>query len=191
MSKFKTSLLTLVSAMAVFGASSASAASYEIWNGSAWVNSGTSHFTGPTTAVYSGIQAPCNADFTVVLSGGAASVTAASFSGSSTCAGITASNLPWPLSAPSAYSGPNPVFSGSPTLTPALWSVTISGVRINIPAPLNANCPSASGSGSVPGVLDANSYFVFKATLGPCSVQTRTNQAPNALVASPAVRVVP
>ncbi|MGO1070958.1 hypothetical protein [Lysobacter sp. CA199] len=191
MSKFKTSLLTLATAVAVFGATSASAASYQIWNGSAWVDSGTSHFTGPTTAVYSGIQAPCNADFTVTLSGGVASVTAASFSGSSTCTGIVANVLPWPLSPPTPYSGPNPVFTGSPTLVPALWSVTISGVRITLPPPISASCPSTTTTGSVPGVLDANSYFVFNANLGPCAVRTRTNQAPNALVANPAVRVVP
>lgn len=191
MSKLKTSLLTLVSAVAVFGAASASAASYQIWNGSAWVNSGTTNFVGPTTAAYVGNQVPCTANFTVTLTNGAAAVTAASFSGSSSCNGITTGGLPWALSAPTAYGGANPPFAGAPTLVGALNSVTISGVRIFIPTPLNVYCPSSTGTGSVAGVLDANSYFVFKANLGPCAVQTRTNSAPNALVASPAVRVVP
>ncbi|ALN83961.1 hypothetical protein IEQ11_02875 [Lysobacter capsici] len=193
MSKLKNSLLALATAAAVFGASSASAASFELWNGSGWTNTGSLTFFGPTTASYLGIAVPCNASFTVTVSGGAASVTAASFSGSSACTGITAYNLPWAMT-PSAYSGANPPFSGSPTLTPTLWSVAISGVRIYIPAPLNVYCPSSTGSGSINGVLDStstatqNNQFVFKGALGACSVQTQNN---GWLGATTLVRVVP
>lgn len=190
MSKFKTSLLTLASAVAIFGAASASAASFEVWNGSAWVSTGTTNFTGPTTASYLGVPAPCDANFAVSISGGVATVTSATFTGSSTCTGILAST-PWPMSAPTAYTGANPPFAGAPTLTPSLYNVSISGVRIYLPPPLNVNCPNGSGTATVTGVLDSANRFVFKSTLGPCSVQTRTNSAPNALVANPAVRVVP
>lgn len=188
MSKLKQSFLALVTAAAVCGAGSASAASFELWNGSAWVNTGSVTFTGPTTASYLGIAVPCNATFNVNVSGGTATVGSASFSGSAACSGITASNLPWAMT-PGAYGGANPPFAGAPTLTPTLWSVSISGVRIYIPAPLNVNCPSATGSGTINGVLDSASpnRFVFKGTLGPCSVQTQNN---GALSASVPVRVI-
>jgi hypothetical protein len=192
MSKLKNSLLALATAAAVFGASSASAASFELWNGSGWANNGTLTFFGPTTASYVGVGVPCNASFTVTVTGGNAAVTAASFSGSSACTGITAYNLPWAMT-PSAYTGANPPFTGSPTLTPTLWGVAISGVRIYIPSPLNVYCPSQTGSGSINGVLDStstatkNNQFVFKGALGACSVQTQNN---GALSASTLVRVV-
>ncbi|MGH8082196.1 MAG: hypothetical protein ACREP7_16600, partial [Lysobacter sp.] len=181
--------LALASAAAIFGASSASAASFELWNGSAWVNSGSVSFTGPTSATYIGNSVPCDATFNVTVSGGAASVTSASFAGSAACSGIVAYNLAWPMT-PGAYSGANPPFTGAPTLTPTLWSVGISGVRIYIPSPLNVYCPSSTGTGTVNGVLDSAgpNRFVFKATLGPCGVQTR---AGGALTASVPVRVVP
>lgn len=176
MFKLKHSILALVSAAALCGAGTASASSFELWNGSAWVNSGTVTFTGSTTASYLGIGVPCSANFTVNLAGGVATVTAASFSGSAACSGIVASNLPWSMVG-SAYSGANPPFAGAPTLTPTLWTVAITGVRIYIPAPLNVNCPSPSGSGTVSGVLDQTvpNKFVFKSALGPCSVQTQNN----------------
>lgn len=188
MSKLKYSILALVSVAAIGAATSASAASFELWNGSAWVNSGSVSFTGPTTAGYLGNNVPCSANFSVSVSGGVASVTAASFSGSAACSGIVASNLPWAMT-PGAYSGANPPFAGAPTLTPTLWSVTISGARIFIPAPLNVNCPSATGSGTVNGVLDSSgpNKFVFKGALGPCTVQTQNN---GALSASVPVRVL-
>ena len=69
--------------------------------------------------------------------------------------------------------------------------MSITGVRIYLPPPLNVNCPSATGTGTVTGVLDSANRFVFRASLGPCAVQTRTNTATNALIANPAVRVVP
>lgn len=192
MSKLKNSLLALATAAAVFGASSASAASFELWTGTGWSNNGTLNFTGPTTASYVGIGVPCTANFAVSLTSGVATVTSATFSGSAACSGITAYNLPWGMT-PGAYTGPNPPFTGAPTLTPDLWSVAISGVRIFIPSPLNVYCPSQTGSGTVNGVLDftslpgVNNKFVFKGALGACSVQTQNNSS---LEASKPVRVV-
>lgn len=192
MSKIKYSLLALVSAAAICGATSASAASFELWNGSGWTNTGTVNFVGPTTATYLGIAVPCTANFGVTVTGGNAQVTSATFSGSSACSGITAYALPWSMT-PGSYSGPNPPFSGSPTLTPTLWSVAISGVRIFIPSPLNVYCPSSTGTGTVNGVLDftslpgVNNKFVFRGTLGACSVQTQNN---GSLEASIPVRVI-
>lgn len=190
MSKLKHSILALVSAAAICGATSASAASFELWNGSAWVNSGSVTFTGPTTASYIGNSLPCTATFNVSLSGGVATVTSASFAGSSACSGIVASNFPWGMT-PGAYGGANPPFAGAPTLSGALSSVAISGIRIFLPAPLNVTCPSATGSGTVNGVLESSgsgsNRFVFKGTLGPCSVQTQNGQA---LSPSVPVRVI-
>lgn len=193
MSKLKISLLTLVSAAALFGAASASAASYVVWDGGSisWQPNGTTNFTGPTTATYLGNGLPCDANFTVQLTAGTAQVTAASFSGSAACAGIVAYNLPWPMSAPTPYTGANPPFTGAPTLTPPLYNVSISGVRIYLPPPLNVYCPSSTGVSTVTGVLDGANRYVFKATMGACSVQTRTNTAPYSVVANPEVRVIP
>ncbi|MBN7137946.1 hypothetical protein A7A76_02425 [Lysobacter enzymogenes] len=193
MSKLKHSILALVSAAAICGATSASAASFELWNGSAWVNSGTVTFSGPTTASYLGNSLPCTATFTVNLSGGAATVTGASFTGSSACNGIVASNFAWGMTpgAAGGYTGANPPFTGAPTLTGALSSVSISGIRIFLPAPLNVTCPSTTGSGTINGVLESSgsgsNRFVFKGALGPCSVQTQNG---GALSPSTPVRVI-
>ena len=101
---------------------------------------------------------------------------------------------------PGAYSGANPPFAGAPTLTPTLWSVTISGARIFIPAPLNVNCPSATGSGTVNGVLNAILAQGADVTLGaiglgssndfhkPFAKDKRVGGAPVRLDASRAIR---
>ncbi|MFK3647751.1 hypothetical protein ACI2IY_04860 [Lysobacter enzymogenes] len=193
MSKLKHSILALVSAAAICGATSASAASFELWNGSAWVNSGSVTFTGPTTASYIGNSLPCTANFSVSVSGGVAVVTGASFTGSSACNGIVASNFNWGMTpgAAGGYTGANPPFTGAPTLTGPLSSVSISGIRIFLPAPLNVTCPSTTGSGTINGVLESSgsgsNRFVFKGALGPCSVQTQNG---GGLSPSTPVRVI-
>ncbi|MEH6418155.1 hypothetical protein [Pseudomonas sp. CGJS7] len=187
MSKFKTALLTLGSALALSAASSACAASFEVWNGSSWVNSGSTHFTGPISISYIGMLLPCNADLGVTISAGTAAVTSWTLSGSTACAGATAHNLPWPISVTS-YSGPNPPFTGAPLLAGPLYEVSLSGMRFYLPPPMNVYCPSSAGAAVLKGVIDADGKLVFKQNVGPCSIQTR---ATFSLQSSPKVRVVP
>jgi hypothetical protein len=193
MSKLRTCLLTLATTASVFAASSASAASFEVWTGSSWSNNGIVHLIGPISIN----SMPCNADVTVAVVAGVANVVAAGFSGTSACSTVSAQNLPWLLSAPVPYTGANPPFAGAPTLTPRLSSVQITGVRI---LALGSYCPSAIGLGSIATILDSSyqtsfppvaNRFVFKTTLGPCAIQTRTTTAPYSLVANVPLRVVP
>lgn len=206
MSELRIVLLGLASGMSLLGTGAASAASFQVWDSSTanWSNSGTTHFVGPTQVSFLGNILPCTADFTVSLANGNASVIAASFNGSTTCAGVVA-YLPWPVTAaPGPYTGPNPPFAGAPTLDPVLWSVSIGNVKIYLPAPFNVYCPGvAPPGGTITGVLDVADQagsppaaptpnrFVFKQSLGPCAVQTRTSTWPFSLVANPAVRIVP
>lgn len=198
MSVLRSSVLVLASALAVCAAGSASAASFRVWDAatSTWLSNGTVHFTGPTTLSYLGTALPCAADFTMTVTGGTGQITHATFTGSSGCTGIVTYLLPWSVTpSAAAYTGTNPVFSGAPTLTPELRNVTIGGIRFSA---FGANCPSSTGSGSITGVLDVvdqtvvtANRFVFKGMLGPCAVQTRTNTAPNSLLASIPVKIVP
>ncbi|BAV99817.1 hypothetical protein ABIE09_004535 [Lysobacter enzymogenes] len=193
MLKLKHSLLALVSVAALCGATSASADQFEIYDGTNWIKNGVVSFLGPTSATYLGNTVPCDANFTVTLTNGVGAVTGAAFTGSSTCNGITVSaspSNPWPMT-PSHYTGPNPPFTGAPTLTTTIWGVAISNVRIYLPPPLNVYCPSSTGTASINGALDStwpSNMFVFKGALGACAVQTR---AGGALRSTVPVRVVP
>ena len=195
MSKLRTTLLALAATASVFAASSASAASFEVWNGVGWSNNGTVLLSGPISIN----NLPCNADFTVAVVAGVANVVAVRFAGTvSACGAVSAQHLPWLLSAPIPYSGANPPFSGAPILTPVLSSVQISGVRLLVPG---SYCPSATGTGTIASVLDtsyqggslppANNRLVFKTTLAACTFQTRTTTPPYSLVTLTPMRVVP
>lgn len=147
----------------------------QLYNGITWVDTGTATYTGPVTMTYVGKTVACNVTMTLSLSGGlvfsASTITSMSGSGSNPCSGVVASNMPWSIT-PGTYTGPNPPFPGAPTLTPPLSSFAMSGVRIFIPAPLNVNCPSTTGSGTINGVLDSDGRIVFKSAIGPCAIQT-------------------
>ncbi|WP_242113271.1 hypothetical protein [Luteimonas aquatica] len=198
MSKLKTAL---IAALALSGAATANAAfaqyHYEVWTGSGWSDEGTAHLRGPIVIGQAGgYMLPCDVDITLAVSGGNASVTAIAFAnGASTCPGTVGEALPWPLAAPTAYTGGNPPFLGAPTLTGALWNMAITGVRIRVPG-VNYVCPYPNGTGTVLGVLDngagapgANRY-VFSQMLGPCAFMTRKSAyVPNALLAEPQIRV--
>lgn len=186
MSTLKAGLTGLVAALALCGAAPAAAASFQLWNGSAWVNSGNFHFQGPIAFHYLGVQLPCDADFNVQVDNGSASVTAATFSGSNACAAVVAQGLPWPIT-PGLYTGPNPPFTGAPTLTGPLYSVAFSGIRVYLPPPMNVVCPSTTGSGTINGVLDSTGRLVFRSNVGPCTIQTRPG---GALQASVTIRVI-
>ncbi len=192
MSKFKVSLLAAVSAVAMFGAASASAATFQVWNGSSW-GDGTTHFVGTTTASYFGNSLPCSsADFTVVVSGGVASITAVKFGGNSACEQIIPRGLPWKVSitATSASGGTLTIGDTASTTTSA------GGVNVFIPLPLNANCPSAAGRAPLPNVAMTNgssssvATIQFSGTLGACAV---ASTAPTHLRTTgwPAARVIP
>lgn len=203
MSRYRYALSALVPAVLAFAALPAAASSVQVWDAAAsnWSNNGVAHFTGPIVLGYLGVQWACAADWTVTVSAGVAKVTAASFSGSSICSGLTPSLLPWPATpAAAAYAGANPPFPGAPTLTPTLWSLALSGVRLGVSGPPSFYCPSTTGSGTLSGVIDVADQagappaaptanrFVFRSMLGPCALQTLS---PNALVADPALRIVP
>lgn len=201
MSKLRTALFAAVSAMTLLGAGSAGASTFQVWDSaiSNWSSNGVTHFTGPTSASYVGISIPCNADITVSVVAGVATVTNATFSGSTACSGIVPYFLPWAVTA-APYTGGNPPFAGAPTLSPVLSSITISGIKLYLPPPININCPGTTGS--ITAVLDVTDQLgappaaptpnrlAFKGNLGPCAVQTRTSTAPNSLVANPAVRIL-
>lgn len=179
MSKFRTSrlgtsLLAAVATAALSVSASASAASFQLWNGTAWVDNGTVHYQGPVVVNYLWVVA-CNADFTVTVTGGNASVTAASFSGISACTAIQAQNRPWPLVAGTPYTGSNPPFSGAPILTPPLLQVQFNGVRLFAPAPLNIYCPNMTGSINVVGVMESSGRIVFRQPMAACLFQTQSN----------------
>ena len=71
MSILKTSLLAMVATVAAMGATSASAAHFEVLSGGTWTQNGTTHLKGPTTASFLSNSLPCaNADFTLQVTGG-------------------------------------------------------------------------------------------------------------------------
>lgn len=91
--------------------------------------------TGSSTLSYAGIPVNCSDSFggATSSSGSTASVTSASFSGSSTCNSITTAGLPW-------------------TITPTGAStVSISGVEVKVPIPLigTITCGPSTISASV------------------------------------------
>lgn len=203
MSRHRTVLSALVPLALALAAAPAAASSVQVWDAAAssWSNSGVANLTGTTVVHYLGLSIPCATNLTVTVSAGAAAVTAAAYSGASICSGIVPQLLPWPATpAATAYAGPNPPFPGAPTLTPALWGLTVSGIRLFFVGPPMFYCPSASGSASISGVLDVADQagappaaptanrFVYRGMMGPCAVQTLNN---NALVADPALRIVP
>ncbi len=192
MSKFKVSMLAAMSAVAMFGAASASAATFQVLTGSTW-GDGTTHFVGTTTASYFGNTLPCSvADFTVKVTGGVAQVTAVSFGGSAACSAIVPRGLPWKVSV-TATSGSGATLTIGDT---ASTTSTAGGVNVFIPAPLNANCPSAGGRTPLPNVALTNgssttvASIQFSGTLGGCAV---ASTAPTHLRTTgyPAARVIP
>ncbi|MBB3274721.1 MULTISPECIES: hypothetical protein [unclassified Pseudoxanthomonas] len=200
MSKFKVSLLAIVSAAAMFGAASVSAATptFQVWNGTSW-GDGTTHFIGTTTASYFGNNLPCpSADFTVVVTSGVAKITAVSFGGSSACSNIIPRGLPWKVSI-TATSGTGGTLTIGDT---ASTTTNVNGVNVFIPAPLNANCPSLNGRAPVTGVAMTNSTTTtgiasiqFSGTLGACAVSSTApthlrNRSLDGTVSYPAARVV-
>ncbi|WP_242112562.1 hypothetical protein [Luteimonas aquatica] len=162
MTKFKTALLaTMMAASPLFA--SPAFAGWEMWNGSAWVSTGTATITGATTATVSGIAVPCSsATFNLTLTSGVATVSGATFTGGSACTNnVTALNLPWSISA------------GTPGATSS--AITIGGT-VGSPGQVQVkfNTPSQTCTGGVAagtlanlGNSATNSTFTFTADFLP------------------------
>lgn len=119
MKAIKSILLGSLALAGTLGASSAFATQWFVGGGT----TGTSTVgPGPTNVTFAGNNFPCTSTFTVQDVGGAATVIAASFSGSAVCSAIKATNLPWVISAPVRSTNP----SGNP-----VWSGTVSGVSVS------------------------------------------------------------
>ena len=101
--------------------------------------------SGPTSLSVLGIAVPCTSTFVLVTdAGGNVTVTQATFTGSSTCTGIHANNLPWSVSLPSTT------------------SATINNVSVTA---VGVTC-----SGNVGATVNTNSSITLGGTLGVCSV---------------------
>ncbi|UZW62374.1 hypothetical protein [Lysobacter enzymogenes] len=179
-------LVCLLTVAMLWVSPKASALHLEIWNGSAWVNSGNVSYSGPVSLTFLGIVLPCNSNWSLTISGGAGNVSSMTESGSAACSGTIAQNLPW-ATTNSNYSGPNPPFVDSPTLTLPLYAIQITGVRIYVPAPFNWACPGIASSGTINGYMDSGGGIVFKTTIGACTFQTQRNSR---LIPDKPVRVV-
>ena len=148
-------------ATGIFG-SATPALAFDYWVGSTGTVYGTSTVTAPTNALYNALSEPCSASFTVQVTSGSASVTAASFSGSGSCATITACNLPWSMGRPLAAAG-------------VANNVKITGVCLHFGPPLNQTC-----TGTLNGTLSATGTMTFAGTLtaspgpGVCTFTTRS-----------------
>lgn len=131
--KLKSAILAACVAAGAFCSSSAFAG-WEIYDaGTATWGDGTVVLSGPTSATVNGIPAPCTANFTLTVTGGVAVVSAATFTGSSTCTNITSS------------AATPPHWSVSGTASGTSVSTTVGGISITI---LGKTC-----TGSVTGTL--------------------------------------
>ena len=167
MIKLKSAIATALVVLSPFFASASFASSWAISNptGSAYVASGTTHLKGGTTATI-GTTVPCNADFTLSLSSGVATVTGASFSSATVtaCAAIVSSGFPWATTT-----------TAIPSSTSV--SVKISGISVKI--------NGVTCTGSVTGTMTnanlnggfATNGFTFPSTTltGGCKVASTTS----------------
>jgi len=115
---------------------------------------------GSTNLTKSILSLPCTAHFVGNVSGGVGHVTSASFTGSGgLCSSVTATNLPWTVTATSATTG------------------TISGVAVNTPI---GNCTSGTLTGSYNNSTHVLS-FTNQPLPGGCSVSATLTTHDNAL----------
>lgn len=184
MSTIKSTLLSAAIAVGALVTGNAVAANhFEVWNGSAWVQTGTTHLVGPTNAGYLGNFVPCNADFTLQVASGVATVTAASFTGSSACTNIITRGLPWTVAIVSGSGS-----SWSLKIGDTQAGATLGGVNVRIPFPgMAVDCPNATGRAPVNGTFTngtstTEAVFQFPSqALGPCTVLSRATPAPGHL----------
>ncbi|MEG3792090.1 hypothetical protein V1318_18390 [Lysobacter sp. CCNWLW3] len=131
--KLKSAILAACVAAGAFCSTSAFAG-WEIYDaGTGTWGDGTVTLSGPTSATVNGIPAPCTANFTLTVTGGVAVVSAATFTGSSTCTNITST------------AATPPHWSVSGTASGTSVATTVGGISITI---LGKTC-----TGSVGGTL--------------------------------------
>ena len=149
---------------------SASASAFDYWITTPGNLTGSATVSGPTNASFSGLSVPCTSTFGLSVNNGSARIDTASFSGSSTCAAITACNLPWVFGTGSPPNGKPLAASGVANNT------RINGVCVRLGAPINQTC-----TGTVNGTLTnpTPNGFTFTGTLaaspgpGSCTVSSR------------------
>lgn len=159
MARAKSLLIALTLFVASIIPVQASASSYEIFSSSVWQNTNSTTLTGDISVTVAGIPFYCKASLTFTVSSGVASITAASFTGSSACLGITVQNIPWPVGQPTAGVGSGVI-------------VFITGINLKF------SSPAATCTGSLNGVLTnanpntgpATNKLTFTGTLSaPCT----------------------
>lgn len=178
MSALKRITVTALALLAFQAAAPARAASLEVWSVSGWSQFGSVDFEGPVQFSYIGLKKYCNMRMSLWIVNGSATVVSASFTGGD-CSSVVPQALPWSFYPLWPYPGSTPPITGAPVMTPPLYSVNISGVRIALGPPLNVTCPSTTGTATMTAYLDHDSFgsfynnrLVFDATLGPCRFQT-------------------
>ncbi|WP_242112569.1 hypothetical protein [Luteimonas aquatica] len=166
MTKFRSIVLVILVAAGGFLARPAAAASWQIYDGTAWVSDGVVVFTGPTTVTVVGILVPCTITTAWTLTGGVFAVTALSGSGSvPACTSATPIGLPWGVSAPSAISGSSSVQLAFP-------------ISINFLPPPCSGTANAVMTNANPNTGPAVNALTFTVTMPPstCSnFRTRPN----------------
>lgn len=159
---------TLIAA-GIFGSAGASAFDY-VEGGSL---NGTTTAAGPVTFLCGGvIVMPCNAALTIVGSGGSASVTAASFSGSAACSAIASLNLPWSM--------------GKPLGALGVANNAKIPMKVHLPVPVNQTM-----SGTLAGTLSPGGSLTLTGTLtaSPATMTCTVNsRAP--LTTSPVLSII-
>lgn len=172
----KKAVLKVAGSLAVVCAMGMSAPvfAYDYWVSSPGNLNGTSTVTGPTTAIYNGLAVPCTSSFTVKDTAGSGSVIAASFSGSGTCAAITACNLPWPIGKPTNASG---------VVTNTQIGTAASPACVSIPFPGGTQTCRGIANGTLTNPSPNTFTFTgsFTATPGPgtCTVRSTGSLTPS------------
>ena len=121
-------------AAGLFGGATTNAFAFDYTSGGSL--NGISNVSGTMIINGAGGSIPCNATFTTSISGGSASITAASFSGSAICAYSTPCNLPWAM--------------GFPTGTLGTPNNAVLPMCMHFPSPISETC-----NGTITGTLSS------------------------------------
>ena len=181
MNKLKAAILA-VCVVAGPLASSSAFAGWEIYNGTAWTTTNSVTISGPTSATVNGIPAPCTANFTLSVNAGVPSVSAASFTGSSTCTNIIVSNFPWSVSGTA---------SGT-SVTTVIGGVAADKITITILGKTCTGAVTGTLANAHPNTGPANNGFTFPVTSlavtggGTCTVKSNPS-----LTSSKPIRLTP
>ena len=152
----KTFVTTVVAGLATFGFASSASAFHFIKPVDA-----PFRIVGTVTVTAGAVSLPCTAKFRATTVGRGATIKSASFSGIS-CAALTASNLPWPITIAAAHSI-------------KIHNVAVSAATLGV-----------CGPGDVKAQLNAHGKIVIAGAglpgLVPCSVTGTLDTNPNLLI---------